>query len=115
MGSWLSGSARSVQFPVVGSFNWIRQTLLSVPVKKKEPVTPEVIQRLFAYYGSSPASLSDLRVLTLCILDYARFFRIKELVRLRECDFQFEDAFMIIFVHRNKTGVHWEGAWVVIA
>ncbi|CAH3044157.1 unnamed protein product, partial [Pocillopora meandrina] len=66
--------------------------LLSVPVKKKEPVTPEVIQRLFAYYGSSPASLSDLRVLTLCILDYARFFRIKD-----------------------KTGVHWEGAWVVIA
>lgn len=78
-------------------------------------MTPEVIQRLFAYYGSSPASLSDLRVLTLCILDYARFFRIKELVRLRECDFQFEDAFMIIFVHRSKTGVHWEGAWVVIA
>ena len=42
--------------------------LLSVPVKKKEPVTPEVIKRLFAHYGSTSASLSDLRVLTLCVL-----------------------------------------------
>lgn len=48
--------------------------LLSIPVKKKEPVTPEAIQLLFAKYGSSSASLSDLRVLTLCVLDYAGFF-----------------------------------------
>ena len=38
--------------------------LLSIPVKKKEPVTPEAIQLLFSKYGSSSASLSDLRVLT---------------------------------------------------
>ena len=48
--------------------------LLSIPVKKKEPVTPEVIQLLFAKYGSSSAILSDLRVLTLCVLGYAGFF-----------------------------------------
>ena len=47
--------------------------LLSIPVKKKEPVTPEAIQLLFAKYGSSSASLSDLRVLTLCVLGYAGF------------------------------------------
>ncbi|CAH3181310.1 unnamed protein product, partial [Porites lobata] len=41
--------------------------LLSIPVKKKEPVTPEAIQLLFSKYGSSSASLSDLRVLTLCV------------------------------------------------
>ena len=30
--------------------------LLSVPVKKNEPVTPKVIKRLFAHYGSTSAS-----------------------------------------------------------
>ena len=73
--------------------------LLSIPVKKKEPVTPEAIQLLFSKYGSSSASLSDLRVLTLCVLGYAGFFRFNELVQLRRCDFQFEDSFMRIFVH----------------
>ncbi|CAH3148188.1 unnamed protein product, partial [Porites lobata] len=89
--------------------------LLSIPVKKKEPVTPEAIQLLFAKYGSSSASLSDLRVLTLCVLGYAGFFRFNELVELRRCDFQFEDSFMRIFVHRSKTDVYRDGAWVVIA
>ena len=51
--------------------------LLSIPVKKKEPVTPEVIQLLFAKYGSSSASLSDLRVLTLCVLGYAGFIEVR--------------------------------------
>ena len=37
--------------------------LLSVPVKKKEPVTPEIIQRLVKKYGSVSASLADLRLL----------------------------------------------------
>ena len=54
--------------------------LLSVPVKKKEPVTPEVIQRLVANYGSVSASLADLRLLILCVLSYAGFFRFNELV-----------------------------------
>ena len=51
--------------------------LLSIPVEKKEPVTPEVIQLLFAKYGSSSASLSDLRVLTLCVLGYAGFIEVR--------------------------------------
>jgi len=41
--------------------------LLIVPVKKKEPVTPEVIQRLVAHYGSATASLADNRLLILCL------------------------------------------------
>ena len=89
--------------------------LLSVPVKKKEPVTPAVIKRLFAHYGSTSASLSDLRVLTLCVLGYAGFFRFNELVQLRRCDFHFEDSFMRIFVQRSKTDIYRDGAWVVIA
>ena len=43
------------------------------------------------------------------------FFRFNELVQLRRCDFQFEDSFMRVFVHRSKTDVYRDGAWVVIA
>ena len=89
--------------------------LLSVPVKKKEPVTPAVIKHLFAHYGSTSTSFSDLRVLTLCVLGYAGFFRFNELVQLRRCDFHFEDSFMRIFVQRSKTDICRDGAWVVIA
>ena len=48
--------------------------LLSVPVKKKEPVTPEVIQRLVVHYGSVSASLADLRLLILCAWVMQDFF-----------------------------------------
>ena len=53
--------------------------LLSVPVKKKEPVTPEIIQRFVTQYGSISASLADLRLLILCVLGYAGLFRFNEL------------------------------------
>ena len=53
------------------------ERLLIIPVKKKEPATPEVIQLLFAKFGSSSASLSDLQVLTLCVLGYAGFIEVR--------------------------------------
>lgn len=87
--------------------------LLSVSVKKKEPVTPEIIQRLVTQYGSVFASLADLRLLILCVLGYAGFFRFNELVQLRRCDFQFEDSFMRIFVQRSKPDTYRDGAWVI--
>ena len=87
--------------------------LLSVPVKKKEPVTPEVMLSLFKRFGGALAKLSDLRLLTLCALGYAGFLRFSELVGLRRCDFQFENSFMRIFIQRSKTDVYRDGAWVV--
>ena len=111
----LAGQLDPCNSPVVIQLLESAKRILSVPVKKKEPVTPEVIQRLVAYYGSASASLADLRLLTLCVLGYAGFFRFDELVQLRRCDFQFEDSFMRIFVQRSKTDIYRDGAWVVIA
>ena len=93
----------------------LAKRLLSVPVKKKEPVSPEVIQRLVSHFGPPTASLADLRVLFLCVLGYAGFFRFNELVNLRRSDFIYEFSFMRIFVERSKTDIYRDGAWVVIA
>ena len=111
----LAGQPDPCNSPFVSQLIESAKRLLSVPVKKKEPVTPEVIQRLVAHYGSASASLSDLRLLILCVLGYAGFFRFNELVQLRRCDFLFEDSFMRIFVQRSKTDIYRDGAWVVIA
>ena len=89
--------------------------LLSVPIKKKEPVTPEILLSLFGRFGGVNASLSDLRLLTLCTLGYAGFLRFSELIALRRCDFEFETTFMRLFIERSKTDIYRDGAWVVIA
>ena len=46
----------------------------------------------------------------LCVLGYVGFFRFNELVQFRRCDFQFEDSFLRIFVHRSKTNIYRDGA-----
>jgi integrase len=89
--------------------------LLSVPVKKKEPVTPEIMLSLFGQFGGTNATLSDLRLLMLCTLGYAGFLRFSELIALRRCDVQFETSFMRLFIERSKTDIYRDGAWVVIA
>lgn len=89
--------------------------LLSVPVKKKEPVTPEIMLSLFGRFGGTNATLSDLRLLMLCTLGYAGVLRFSELIALRRCDVQFETSFMRLFIERSKTDIYRDGAWVVIA
>ena len=80
----LAGQPDPCNSPVAIQLLESAKRILSVPVKKKEPVTPEVIQRLVAYYGSASASLADLRLLALCVLGYAGFFRFNELVPIAQ-------------------------------
>ena len=111
----LTGQPDPCNSPVVLQLLESAKRLLSVLLKKKEPVTPEVIQRLVAHYSSASASLADLRLLILCVLGYAGFFHFSELVQLLWCGFRFEDSFMRIFVQRSKTDIYRDGAWVFIA
>ena len=89
--------------------------LLSVSVKKKEPVTPEIMLSLFQRFGGSDATLLDLRLLTLCTLGYAGFLRFSELATLRRCDFVFDTSYMRVFIERSKTDIYRDGAWVLVA
>lgn len=111
----ISGYTDPCNSSVVRAVLEAAKRLSSVPVKKKEPAIPEVILSLFTRFGGKDAKLSDLRLLTLCILGYAGFLRFSELVGLRRCDFEFEKSFMRIFIEISKTDVHRDGAWVVIA
>ena len=89
--------------------------LLSVPVKKKEPVTPEIMLSLFQRFGGSDAMLSDLRLLTLCTLGYTGFLRFSEFAMLRTCDVVFDTSYMRMFIEHSKTDIYRDGAWVLVA
>ena len=70
----LAGQPDPCNSPFVIQLLESAKRLLSVPVKRKGPVIPKVIQHLVAYYGSASASLADLHLLILCVLGYAGFF-----------------------------------------
>lgn len=111
----VSGHKNPCSSPIVINILEAAKKLLSVPLKKKEPVTPEIMLSLFRRFGSPDATLSDLRVLTLCVLGYTGFLRFGELAALRRCDFVFDTSFMRVFIERSKTDIYRDGAWVLIA
>ena len=45
--------------------------------KKNEPVTPDIMIKLFAIYNTADRTLKDLRLLTLCSLTYTGFLTLQ--------------------------------------
>ena len=48
-------------------------------------------------------TLSDLRLVTACLLAYADFLRFSELVNIRPCDIKIQEDKMILCIPRSKT------------
>ena len=60
------------------------------PVKKAEPITPEIIGLIFKHGGSK--NLLEVRFVCMCVLAYAGFFRISELLCIRRSNILTEDS-----------------------
>ena len=83
---------------------------------KKEPITAEMLKLLVeSKMQDKCPCLIDLRTVALCLLGYAGFFRLSDLVKIRACDVKFSSSFCRIFVESSKTDQLREGAWVTIA
>ena len=89
--------------------------MLAHKVNKKEPITPEILRSLVDRYATEQATLADIRTLTICLLGFVGFFRYNELANIRECDLQFFEDHLEIFVESSKTDQYRDGAVVVIA
>ena len=89
--------------------------ILAHKVDKKEPITPEILRSLVDKYATEQATLADIRTLTFCLVGFAGFFRYNELARIKECDIQFFEEHLEIFVESSKTDQYRDGAVVVIA
>lgn len=61
------------------------RTILSKPITKKEPITVNIMKKLYDHYGIS-SDLSDLRIYCMFSLAFAGFLRFNELVNIRFAD-----------------------------
>ena len=82
---------------------------------KKEPITAEILHKLYDRFVSKEAELPIIRTMTICLLGYAGFFRFNELASLKESDVKFYEDHVEVFVESSKTDQYREGAWVPIA
>ena len=90
------------------------QRSLAKPVVKKEPITLEMLEAMVSDAKNS-GSLSDLRLVTACLLSFAGFLRFDELINLRPCDFTFNQDMLKIQIVRSKTDQLRQGNEVLLA
>ena len=87
---------------------------LAKPKKCKEPVTAEMLLAMVEAAGPSP-SLTEVRLLAICLVAFAGFLRCEELLKLRCADVAFNTEGMVINITSSKTDQYREGASLVIA
>ena len=78
---------------------------LSVPINKKEPITPELLEKMFdnLYCVNN---LYNQRIITVCLVAYSGFFRISELINLKLSDIQIFNTHMALFIEKSKTDIY---------
>ena len=84
-------------------------------VAKKEPITVEVLTKLYESTIKKGGSLNDIRVMCFCILGYSGFLRYDETSALKVCDITFERTHMKIFIEKSKTDQYRDGNWLFVA
>jgi len=84
-------------------------------VNKKEPITPEILNKIVAKYGQDYSNLSEIRICCMCLLSYAGFLRFSELANLRRSDLEFCNSHVSLFIQKSKTDRYRAGTHVLIA
>ena len=110
--SWLhqmAGLSSIARSPIVqATLGSLRQELTK-PKKRKEPVTAEMLLAMVEAAGPSP-SLTEVRLLAICLVAFAGFLRCEELLKLRCADVTFNTEGMVIHIASSKTDQYREGA-----
>ena len=98
-----SGFKSPTDNPIVKlAFEGAKKIIGKARVNKKEPFTAEIIKKLVSIYGDTE-SLMALRFLIICVVGFAGFFRINELLKLKIIDLvETKDSFEIT-VKESKT------------
>ena len=75
------------------------------PIKKKEPVSLELISSIVCAYAFEHANHKDLSFATMCVLSFAGLFRSNELLNIRVCHLTDLPDNVIIRLPESKTDV----------
>lgn len=107
-------------FPDPTLNNWVKslleagKRLSSVPVKKKDTITSEMLIALCDLFKNTDDVL-HLRDLTMILLGYAGFLRFLELSELKCNDIEFKDDHIVLQIRKSKTDVYRAGREVLIS
>jgi len=115
--SWVhstSGFAAPSSHPFVKATLEGLQRKLAKPIVKKEPVDVEILEAMVKNAESS-GTLSDLRLVTACLLSFAGFLRSSELVELRPCDCVATSQMLKVHVVKSKNDQLRQGSELLIA
>ena len=74
----------------------------------------DMIKEIIVKHGSSSASLKDLRIVAICCIGFAGFFRYEELSLLSPAHLEFFPDILRIFVPKAKNDVYRERNYVHI-
>ena len=88
--------------------------ILAKPKVRKETVTAEMLKAMVEAAGAAP-SLTEVRLLAMCLVAFAGFMRCDELIRLECEDITFNAESMVIRIVSSKTDQYREGLSLVIA
>ena len=115
--AWVHSTA-GLPSPTVSPF--VRATLEGLqrlparPAGKKALVTSVTLEEMVRDAEKSH-SLSDLRLVTTCLLAYAGFLCFNELVSIRPYDIKIQEDKMILYIPQSKTDQLWKGGKLIIA
>ena len=88
--------------------------ILAAPVKRKEPVTVDMLRKIINLYSSN-LNLKSVRLCTLFLLGFSGFLRYSELADICMKDLQICEGHIQINIKRSKTDQYRQGQNIIIA
>ena len=88
--------------------------ILAVPVKRKEPLSVEMLRKIVTFYSSN-SNLKSVRLCTLVILGFSGFLKYSEIADLRMKDIQIFKEHIQINIKCSKTDQYRQGQNIIIA
>ena len=90
---------------------------LATPVSKKEPISAEILVKMYDYHCAdlSVKNLLAIRTVTMCLLAFAGFLRFNELSNIKREHLVFHHTHVSIFIPSSKTEIYRNGNHVITA
>ena len=82
---------------------------------QKEPLPVDILKQVISAYGLNNSNLMDFRFTIVCLIGFAGFFRIDELLHVQLQHLTFNTDHMIVTLDKSKTDQHRDGHHVYIA
>ena len=104
-----AGLSDQCEADIVRSRVEVSKRELNRPIKKKEPLTADLMKLLFLKFNTVNRTLKELRLLGICVLSYTGFLRYDELSNIKANNITFHEEYADIFIEKSKTDCYRNG------